>query len=171
MKAVSLFVILMAAWLVFVWPFSTVDGAIQVSWEDIGAGALASAVVIVVMRNVTHHKSQVWINPARYFWFVVYLFVFVWHVIKANLDLAYRVLHPDMPIKPGVVKVKTTLKTEDAITCLCNSITLTPGTHVVDALPDGTIFVHWINVKTTDPVEATRMIVGRFEGLVRRIWE
>ena len=53
----------------------------------------------------------------------VYTPVFLWEVIKANLDVAYRVLHPGLPITPGIVKITTTLKSDIALTVLANSIT------------------------------------------------
>ncbi|MDD5675372.1 MAG: Na+/H+ antiporter subunit E, partial [Chitinivibrionales bacterium] len=80
-------------------------------------------------------------------------------------------LHPAMPIKPGVVKVKTTLTTATGIAVLANSITLTPGTHTIDVTPDGYLYVHWINVKTHDRDLATALIVGRFEWIIKRIFE
>ena len=90
--------------------------------------------------------------------------------VRSNLDVAYRVLHPDMPIRPGIVKVRTTLKSEIAKTFLANSITLTPGTLSVDI--DGQdLYVHWINVRGEDPEEHTAEIVKPFEGLLRRIFE
>jgi multicomponent Na+:H+ antiporter subunit E len=46
---------------------------------------------------------------------------------------------------------------------LANSIALTPGSLVLD-LDGDTLTVHWLDVKTTDPEEATRIIVGPFEA-------
>jgi multicomponent Na+:H+ antiporter subunit E len=84
--------------------------------------------------------------------------------------VAYRVLHPDVPIRPGIVKVSTTLETRLARTFLANSITLTPGTLTVDI--DGQdLYVHWIYVHTDDPEEQTRQIVRRFEGFLKKVFE
>ena len=91
--------------------------------------------------------------------------------MKANLDVVYRALHPAMPIKPGIVKIKTSLKTDSGITALANSITLTPGTLTVDLTDDGFLYVHWINVKSTDVEQATRLIAQRFEWFLKRIFE
>ena len=98
--------------------------------------------------------------------------------MKANLDVVYRALHPKMPIKPGIVKIKTNLKTESGITALANSITLTPGTLTVDLMDDGDpasrqtyLYVHWINVKTDDVEQATKLIARRFEWFLKRIFE
>jgi multicomponent Na+:H+ antiporter subunit E len=110
------------------------------------------------------------LQPKRYFWFFAYLVVFIWECIKANLDVAYRVLHPAMPIRPGIVKVKTTLKSELARTLLANSITMTPGTITVDIIDDY-FYIHWIYVRSEDPEVYTEMIMGTFEKYIKRIIE
>jgi len=106
----------------------------------------------------------------RMLWFIVYVPMFLAYCVKANLDVAYRVLHIDLPIRPGIVKVKTTLTTDMAKTFLANSITLTPGTLTVDINGDD-LYVHWIAVASDDPAEQTKMIVSRFEKILRRIFE
>ena len=45
---------------------------------------------------------------------------------------------------------------------VANSIALTPGSLVIDIEGDS-LFVHWLDVKTTDPEQATRLIAGPFE--------
>ena len=63
---------------------------------------------------------------------LLYAFVFLFEMAKANLQVAYLVLHPKMPIHPGIVRVKTGIQSELGRTFLANSITLTPGTLTVD---------------------------------------
>jgi len=103
-------------------------------------------------------------------WLAIYLFIFIWACIKANLDVAYRVLHPAMPIRPGIVKVKTTLKSEFAKTLLANSITMTPGTITVDIIGDY-MYIHWIYIRSEDPEVYTKIITGVFEKYIKRIVE
>jgi len=99
----------------------------------------------------------------------VYVIVLFWEIIKANFDVAYRVIHPQMPIRPGIVVIKTCLKSDIAKMILANSITLTPGTFTLDVIGDE-LLVHWINVKTEDIDEATNMIGQRFEKYLRIIF-
>ena len=104
------------------------------------------------------------------FWFLYYVPVFLWACIKANIDVAYRVIHPGLPLNPGIVKVKTKLKSELGLTFLSNSITLTPGTLTVDVdKENGYLYIHWINVK--DIEGASKIIVERFERILGRIFE
>jgi len=100
---------------------------------------------------------------------LVYIVVLFWEIIKANFDVAYRVIHPRMPIKPGIVVIKTSLESDIGRLILANSITLTPGTFTLDVIGDK-LLIHWINVKTEDTDEATRLIGRRFEKYLRVIF-
>ena len=102
--------------------------------------------------------------------FIFYLGVLLIEIVKANIDVAYRVLHPKMPIKPGIVTIRTNLKQDIAKLILANSITLTPGTFTLDIIGDK-LLIHWINVKAEDMEEATRIIAGKFERHLKVIFE
>ena len=154
-------------WVLLTWPFD--DG--QVYWEVLVAGIVASALVAIIFHDILPKEHHVFISPVRVFWFLVYIPVFFFYVTKANLDVVYRALHPKMPINPGIVKIKTNLKSDSAITALANSITLTPGTLTVDLTDDGFLYVHWINVKSDDVEQATCLIAQRFEWFIKKIFE
>ncbi len=95
---------------------------------------------------------------------------FAYYCVRANFDVAYRVLHPNVPIRPGIVRVRTELTSDLAKTFLANSITLTPGTLTIDI--DGQDFyVHWINIESDDPEEQTEIIIRRFERMLKEIFE
>ena len=112
-------------------------------------------------------------HPQRWLYFFFwYVPIFLWECLKANIDVAYRVIHPKLPINPGIVKVKTNLKTDTGLTFLANSITLTPGTMSVDIDRDnGFLYVHWIDVKDKRVAGATKLIVERFEKILSKIFE
>lgn len=142
------------------------------SWQDAVVGAFVSFFVALVTGGMFVKRPQLLKNPKRYFWFFYYIPVFIWECFKANLDVAYRVIHPDLPINPGIVKVKTKLKSETGLTFLANSITLTPGTLSVDIdRENGFIYIHWINVKDKDIETDTKLIVSRFERILEKIFE
>jgi len=142
-------------------------------WQHIIVGVFASALVAFLTGDLFIKRMHVLKHPLRYWYFLVnYLPIFIWECFKANIDVALRVLHPQLPINPGIVKVKTTLKTDTGLTFLANSITLTPGTLTVDIDKDkGFLYVHWINVKAKDIEGATKAVVERFEKILRKIFE
>jgi len=167
MRRVIYFAVALIIWVVGAWPF--IDGRIDV--PVLIAGVIASLIVAVLFHEILPKEHHVFISPVRVFWFLVYVPVFFYYVLKANLDVVYRALHPKMPINPGIVKIKTVLKSDSGITALANSITLTPGTLTVDLTDDGYLYVHWINVKSDDIEAATAHIARRFEWFLQKIFE
>ena len=141
-------------------------------WQSFIVGVLVALLVTLIFREMYAARHFIFYQVRRYLWIVYFAFMFCYYVIKANLDVVYRVVHPKMPIRPGIVKVKTTLKTHTALTALCNSITLTPGTLSVDLDHEGGyIYIHWINVQATDIDKTSEMIVGRFEKILHKALE
>ena len=169
LERVALFAISFVFWILLVWPVSPVDGRLLIG--DIVVGLVVAAFVALVMGEMIRRNFVRLLNPVSYFWAFVYVFVFTYYVIKGGLDVAYRVLHPGMPIKPGIVKVKSVLKTDTGRTVLASSITLTPGTLTIDVTDDGTFYVHWLNVLNVDEEAAAEQILRRFEWFIQRIFE
>src|SRR4030042_207350 len=159
MRRLIYFVLSFVIWILLTWP--VVDGKVDV--QVVAAGLIASVIVSVLFHEILPKEHHVFISPVRIFWFLVYVPVFFYYVIIANFDVVYRALHPKMPIRPGIVKIKTKLKSESAVTALANSITLTPGTLTVDLTDDGYLYIHWINVKSDDVEQATKTIAATFE--------
>jgi len=161
MRYITLFILSLIFWFLLTFEFTV---------PNLIVGAVASVICALFFGKFFIKKVNKLLQPQRYFWFIVYLFIFIWECIKANLDVAYRVLHPAMPIRPGIVKVKTTLKSDLAKTLLANSITMTPGTISVDIIDD-CLYIHWIYIRSEDPEIYTPMITGAFEKLIKRIVE
>jgi multicomponent Na+:H+ antiporter subunit E len=83
----------------------------------------------------------------------LYVAVFLKELITANVDVAYRVLAPGMPIKPDVVVVPLRVQTDAAITTIANSITLTPGTLTMDYDEEtNALYVHGITGRNRQAV-------------------
>jgi multicomponent Na+:H+ antiporter subunit E len=167
MRRLVYFVLAFLVWVLVTWPFR--DGRIDL--QVVVAGLIAAFLVAVLFHEILPKEHHVFLSPVRVFWFLVYVPVFLYYVLRANLDVVYRALHPALPIRPGIVKIRTNLKTDSAITALANSITLTPGTLTVDLTDDGFLYVHWINVASDDVEQATRLIAQKFEWFIRKIFE
>lgn len=142
-------------------------------WQHIVVGIFVSVFVSFMTGDFFMQRPGNLTHPARYFYFIFYYFpVFLFEVLKANIDVAYRVLHPKLLINPGIVKIKTTLKSDTALTFLANSITLTPGTLSVDIDKErGFLYIHWIDVKYKDVEAATKAIASRFEKILKKIFD
>jgi len=165
MARVTLFILALLMWVALTWPAAT-TGALQ----TLLAGVVAALLTAAIFYEFTASPHKAW-QPSRYAWFLVFVPVFLWECIKANVHVAYLVLHPALPIHPGIVCVRTRLRSDSGRTMLANCITLTPGTLTVDVTPDGELYVHWIDVRARDVQHATEYIVGRFERLLIHIFD
>jgi len=161
MRYITLFILSLIFWFFLTFEFTL---------PNLIVGVVASIICALFFGRIFITNTYKLLQPQRYFWFIIYLFVFTWECIKANFDVAYRVLHPAMPIRPGIVKVKTELKSDMAKMLLANSITMTPGTISVDIIDDH-LYIHWIYIRSEDPEVYTPIITGAFEKYIKRIIE
>lgn len=150
-------------WMLLSWP-PTVTNAL--------AGIVVAAFVTFMASDMFDVEEDLPRRPSRYLWFIVYAAVFLWECFKANIDVAYRVIHPDLPIRPGTVKIKTRLKSDIGLTFLANSVTLTPGTTTVDIDKERSlIYVHRIYIKDAAGASEHLPVVERFENILRKVFE
>ncbi len=166
---ILVFVISYIVWCGFVW----VHREIPPGWDiqSLLLGILVAAMVAAIFGKNFTEKPGRFFNPVRWFYAIVFIPIFAFYCIKANLQVSSLVLNPKMPIKPGVVKIHTKLRSRTALTILANCITLTPGTLTVEATQNGVLYVHWIEVLTVDEAEASKMIAGQFEWFLKKIFE
>ena len=80
-----------------------------------------------------------------------YLPWLLWEIVKANIDVARRVIHPNLPIAPSLFDAPVSQQTDLGQALYANSITLTPGTVSVDLGP-GVIRVHALHDGAADGV-------------------
>ena len=80
-----------------------------------------------------------------------YILIFLKELTIANYQVAKLVLAPKLKIRPGFVAIPMDADTDFEVTCLANSITLTPGTITVH-LPQErhVIVIHALDI-TEDP--------------------
>jgi multicomponent Na+:H+ antiporter subunit E len=121
------------------------------------SGAVSSLLVAWFSHDLFAGKSpNIPLEFRRVVRFLRYLPWLMWEIVKANIDLVYRTLHPSMPISPRMIRFQNTLKDEMGITTLANSITLTPGTVTVDANEEEYI-VHAISEEAAEGLLAGDM--------------
>jgi multicomponent Na+:H+ antiporter subunit E len=156
-------------WLWVLLTFLWIAANSSLAMESVASGALISAALAYVFTLETNVWQGIRFSPSRFSYFILFTGVFAVELLRANINMMRYVYSPRMDIKPGIVKIKTGLKTPLGRLALANSIALTPGSLVVDIEGD-TLFVHWLDVKTTDPDEATRIIAGPFEGHLEKVF-
>ena len=135
--------------------------------DEVIAALVVGVIVTALATPRLSIMAGVRLSPLAPVFLAKYLGVFIMALIRANLDVARRVLTPALPIRPAVVQVQTGLKSPLGRLLLANSITLTPGTLSVD-VQDDRLLVHWIDCAPgTDIDSATRAIAESFECHIR----
>jgi multicomponent Na+:H+ antiporter subunit E len=119
---------------------------------DLATGVLSAAVVAAVLARVSLETDPSAATVGRVFRATVFLPYLLYAVVRANLAMAYVVLHPRLPIEPSVVRVPAP-EGRVARALLANSITLTPGTLTVD-LVDDELVVHALTAGSRVDLEA-----------------
>ncbi|UCU92396.1 Na+/H+ antiporter subunit E [Hydrogenophaga taeniospiralis] len=122
----SLFLTLYAFWLLlsgFFTPFLLAAGA-----------SSALAVVWFARRmDVVDHEGHPIQLGARALVYWIWLFK---EITKSAWDVSKIILNPKLPISPTMVRFKPSQRTDVGLVLHANSITLTPGTITIEALPN-----------------------------------
>ncbi len=134
----------------------------SLSWQVVLAGAIVATLLVFIFPAHGFLFAGTRFTPQTPLLVLGYLWLFTRELVKSNLDVARRVIAPEVRINPGIVEIKTRLQHPTYRLILANSITLTPGTLTVDMIEDS-LFIHWIDVTGKDVESATREISARFE--------
>jgi multicomponent Na+:H+ antiporter subunit E len=157
-SGVFLFLLLFLFWLLL-------TGSLEPA--ELIAGSVVALVVTLISRPHLTIFNGLRLTPSALPAFIAYLGVFLWELIRANFDMARRVLSPKLPLQPALVEVRTELHSPLGRLILANSITLTPGTLTVD-VGDDTLLIHWIDAPEGIDIEgATKAIILRFERYLK----
>jgi multicomponent Na+:H+ antiporter subunit E len=152
-------------WLLLTFVWIAISSSLAI--ESIATGVLISAALAYVFAR----KFEIWggisFSPQRLYHFILYTLVFVVELVRANITMMRYVYAPRIDVDPGVVTVKTGLKSPIGRLALANSISLTPGSLVLDISEDG-LTVHCLDMRTVDPDDASGTIAGPFEKHLER---
>ena len=154
-KVISTFLVLLLIWVLIA----------GFDWMEVVLGAAVALILSIIISKYVNYSFGIKIVWQLIRFIFVYLPVFIYKLVLANLDMAYRVLSPKMPINPKIVKVPTNLKSDFSKLILANSITLTPGTLSLDVEEDG-VLVHWVNVKGETEQDYKKNISQGFENIL-----
>jgi len=90
------------------------------------------------------------------------LYLFNRELVKSTIVVIRQVTRPRLNIEPGIFRMETKLRSEWEITLLSMLITLTPGSVVMEAVPEeGLLYVH--------AMDATEFVQGVLES--KRVFE
>jgi multicomponent Na+:H+ antiporter subunit E len=149
------FLVLFVFWLLLSWHFDP---------EHLLLGLISSILVAYFFGDLLRLIEVNDLSMRKIILLIRYMVYLAYSILLANIDVAYRVLHPNMPINPRIVKFRSRLRSDIGRTVLANSITLTPGTITIN-VEDGTFYVHALSEKS-----AEELLEGGMEKRLLRIF-
>lgn len=155
-----MFVILLSVWMIL---NNSLSPEIWIS------GVIISLILTWIFCANCQVFRDVRLTPKALLYTILYVFVFLYELIKSNLDVARRVVSPALPINPGIVRVETSLKSEMARLILANSITLTPGTLSLD-IKDNVLYIHFVDIPEANAEQHARSVIEKFEKYLEVIY-
>ncbi len=131
-------------------------------------GGLIGGVAVLLLRNsLTSRRALLRARRA-----ISLLGVFLYELVLSALRVSITVLRPDMKqvVRPAIIAVPLTVKSDAEITLLANMITLTPGTLSIDVSDDRKVlYVHALTVDDRDGLVAE--IANGFERRIKELFE
>lgn len=162
-RKVVFFIFCMVIWIGLNWPVSSL-------W--LATGLIVSIVVSFIGSDFFLKRIHMVTHIKRYYWLGQYVLVFLFELLKANMDILCRMMRPNITVSSGIVKVNTEIKTESGLTLLANAITFSKGAAVLDIdAKNGCLYIHWFDVENQNISAQTEAIVVRFEKILKRIFE
>ena len=141
----------------------------QLTAENLAVGfVLGLAIVLIGPKPPPLKPRRV---PGQVAALLLYVLILLRDIVLSGLDVARRVLSPDMRLKPGIIAVSTQDPERDptVLALSANYISLTPGELVVEVREDHLMYVHCLNVDESaaraDAQQARRLaILKRLQG-------
>ncbi len=158
-RIISIFIIILVTWILLT----------GFELTEIALGAVVSLILAIVIADKLNFEFGLKSLPKLFVFVFAYIPRFILELIKANIDVAKRVLNPSLPINPGFVRIPTAIKSEYGKLTLANSITLTPGTLSLD-MDEDAIYIHWIDVQGESEEARQKKVSGIFEKILRRVF-
>ncbi len=154
-RSLVLFVNLMAVWLLL-------SGHYNVTLISYGVLSCVGVVALIAHLEILDREALPWHLGLRFFLYLPWLLK---EVVLANLAVAKVILDPRLPIRPRILRVSASQKTQVGQVIYANSITLTPGTVTLD-VRDGKFLVHAL---TTESAEG--LLTGEMDRRVTHLEE
>ena len=143
------FILTFIFWMLLTWSFELLE---------VVAGIIVALIAALVSHKIVFHRGAGrFLNPVRWGAAVLFLLYFAYAEIRANLDLAFRVITGR--IKPALIEINVNMERDSSRTLLGNAITLTPGTMTVKT--GSRFLIHWINYNKKDKPGAVFEKLGR----------
>lgn len=139
----------------------------SLSPQSLVTGLLLGALITYVFRDLYGGDVKP-LSLEKICWMAIYSFSFIKELFISNIGVAYLIIHPSKQKNSCIIEYKTKLESPNALTLLANSITLTPGTLVVDYRErEQMMLIHCLNLRDR---QQTFKDIRKWEKLLQKIF-
>ena len=111
----------------------------DISFFNVVEGFIISYVILLISRNLLSVSGYI----KKTYYIINFVLFFIWELVLANLKVTLDIVTPQHLMKPGIIALPLSAKSDFEIFLLSLVITLTPGTLALDVSEDNsTLFVH-----------------------------
>lgn len=167
LEALALFAFLFAFWIVL-------SNRLEAAELLLGAGSAALVTVVTHERLARDGRAErdlghsiLRVAPVAMLRYGLWLLA---EIVQANLQVAWLVLHPRMPVEPRLLRFRADFESLLPQVVLAHSITLTPGTVTID-LAEGHYLVHALVPRSAEGVLSGQMQRGVAAAFRERVPE
>jgi multicomponent Na+:H+ antiporter subunit E len=133
---------------------------LNVAINNLIFAALVALLVYRLIRPRTQRDLDLRALPRALAGIVRYVVYVIVDVIKCGINVAKLVLDPKLPIRPGIIAIKSGMTSEIGTALSAHAITITPGEMVVEIGDDGTMYTHCLDAVSSgeggDSAQQTR---------------
>lgn len=136
------------------------------AWENFVVGFLIGS--LIMFFAVRRLDAPFYLR--RIVAFVKLAVVFALEVVRSGIRVSYLLLHPNLPVSPGLVAVPLDVTSDEAITVFAGMITMAPGSISVELSDDRKyLFVHAL--EADDPHKAAAFFKNAFERHILEVFK
>lgn len=141
----------------------------NIALNNIILGAILALAMVALMRPKLPPTGRRWRHlPGALIAAFLYLLLLLVDLIRSGLQVAWIVVHPSLPIQPGLVVIKSGGQSELAVALAAHAISVTPGELVVEIDEDGNMLTHCLDARHA--ARHANMMQARRHQLLRRIF-
>jgi multicomponent Na+:H+ antiporter subunit E len=139
-------------------------------WEEISLLSVTSGIVVAVAVTRLFYLPPVELaGRMNLWWSLRYLVYFLWQVSVASFQVSWVAIRPGRPASPAIIAVPLRTHSDFIITMTGMTISLIPGSLVVDVDRFGsTLYLHVLDTPTDEAREKFRQEVLWIEVLLIR---
>lgn len=117
----------------------------EVRFSTFVSGFLVGIAIIFLLHRF--FGSQLYLR--RLFACFKLMFIFISELVQSSILVLKQILSPELKIQPGIFRYETVLESDLEITTISLLLTLTPGSVVMEVMPEGNVlYVHAMDVES-----------------------